>query len=76
MSFQPISALRPHLKSSTTGKVACGLSLGLALISAENPIFEMASNKIAAAILYDFGGYSARSGVLEEVHIISNKEVE
>jgi hypothetical protein len=38
-SFHSISALSPRLKSSTTGKVACGLSLGLALISAENPFF-------------------------------------
>jgi hypothetical protein len=45
MSFQPISALSPRLKSSTTGRVACGLSLGLALIPAENPVFETASEK-------------------------------
>jgi hypothetical protein len=34
--------LSPRLTFSTTGKVACGLSLGPALIPAENPVFEMA----------------------------------
>jgi hypothetical protein len=45
MSFHPISALSSDLKSSTNSVVACGLSLGLALISGENPTFEMASKK-------------------------------